>query len=1214
MKLCKLKLKNINSFRDEVPLDFEDSPLDDASLVAITGPTGAGKTTLLDAICVALYGKTPRLTGSGTQNPKNLISHGEKECFAEVHFVANRTRYIATWSVKHNRSPQGSLRNALTDELISDKLSQKGKSLGSSEKSISEEIKSILGLDFDGFKRSIMLAQGEFSAFLKAKDEERRRILETTAGIRIYDDLKQVLIDQINVVSDKYNQKKSEFDLYAGSSPEQLEILNTELNTIKEDAGKLDEQLQQIQTDKNQETERKKHYDRLESSKKQLDELLNEQPKIEQIKIELKMAERANQLRAEKLAFDTAESDHQRSTIALNTAKTELKEAQQQVETNQSVFTEKDKQLSEVSATHQQKSVIYTQAKSDLQRAAERFEEVNRRKPALKALNVKIDESSEKLVERASRQKTLKEQITEAQDFLSQNPLPSDKDARRIKLTQLQENINGKKKQLTEKIKDQSELKSRRDELAEKVRELSEEREKLQQEKTDLEMSRDNDHKKYLELQDNGSLEDWQKIKDEAIGAQLIVQNHEISSRQLNEGKEELKELQNRLTTLDASLGDLEKKLEDQVDICEKADAKVEELERERELALLADSVNHLRHQLEDGKPCPVCGATEHPYADIVEPESAEQIKSIEEQLNIAEKDAKKAHNAKRKQEEKQVRLEQDKSNIDGQVDECAEKIKSLKNDLADRLAEWQKLYEGTDISRQWIDDRIKESDIAIDNLNSARDAYNKAKNDLSDISRELSICENNHENQGSLLKDTKQELDELSEEIVDLKSNIESTQTNFWESMPAAFHTDSTKQALSDFSETIEKVGSYEQKLNTDNNQLTVLNTEIEHNNSNLEGLIQRGKTLEAEIEQYYNEGEEFLNAVKDKTGGLESEEQINDAITELDDELQAKKDERDAAHQQLLEGKDILTQKTAAHGFCQNRLKEDTDRFKAASKTYNERLEKLGFESPEDHSNAFRDESQIQELQEKIDAYENEVHDLNETITELARIFEDSPYEPDKLGQIIEREEETEERIEEIQKTIGAKQQIIKDLKDNLEKQKALEGELRTAKQEMDRWKNLREIIPQNRLRDFALDIMFQQVSQIANVQLEFLTSERYQLKVETIGKLSVIDRWNANEERPVETLSGGESFLTSLALALALSELNQGRAQLTSLFLDEGFGTLDAETLDIAIAALEGLRMQGRNIYIISHIQELTRRLPVKINVKKKGDGRSTIEIKG
>ena len=90
MKLCKLKLKNLNSFRGEIDLDFEKSPLDKASLVAITGSTGAGKTTLLDAICVALYGKTPRLTGIGSQNPSHLISHGETDSHAEVHFFGKR--------------------------------------------------------------------------------------------------------------------------------------------------------------------------------------------------------------------------------------------------------------------------------------------------------------------------------------------------------------------------------------------------------------------------------------------------------------------------------------------------------------------------------------------------------------------------------------------------------------------------------------------------------------------------------------------------------------------------------------------------------------------------------------------------------------------------------------------------------------------------------------------------------------------------------------------------------------------------------------------------------------------------------------------------------------------------------------------------------------------------------------------------------------------
>ena len=90
MKLIKLSLKNINSFRDEVKIDFESSPLNDASLLAITGATGSGKTTLLDALCVALYGKTPRLSGRGNENSGNLLSQGKREGFAEVVFEANR--------------------------------------------------------------------------------------------------------------------------------------------------------------------------------------------------------------------------------------------------------------------------------------------------------------------------------------------------------------------------------------------------------------------------------------------------------------------------------------------------------------------------------------------------------------------------------------------------------------------------------------------------------------------------------------------------------------------------------------------------------------------------------------------------------------------------------------------------------------------------------------------------------------------------------------------------------------------------------------------------------------------------------------------------------------------------------------------------------------------------------------------------------------------
>ncbi|MYF98775.1 SMC family ATPase, partial [Candidatus Poribacteria bacterium] len=291
----------------------------------------------------------------------------------------------------------------------------------------------------------------------------------------------------------------------------------------------------------------------------------------------------------------------------------------------------------------------------------------------------------------------------------------------------------------------------------------------------------------------------------------------------------------------------------------------------------------------------------------------------------------------------------------------------------------------------------------------------------------------------------------------------------------------------------------------------------------------------------------------------------------------------------------------------------KTTNQKLKDTSDLYHKRLNELGFNNPEEHNNAFRDDVKTQEIENQINTYTDQFQRLNVEIVALRNQFKDNPYDPELLSQLTEFANEMASEFQEKQQKIGAQQQIIAELRENLQKREKINNELQAAKNEMERWKRLQEVIPRNELRDFALDITFQQVSRIANEHLKYLTSERYQLKVETIGKLSVMDRWNANEERPVETLSGGESFLTSMALALALSELSQGRAQLNSLFLDEGFGTLDTETLDVAIAALEGLRMQGRSIFIISHIQELTRRLPVKINVRKRGNGSSTIDYK-
>ena len=167
----------------------------------------------------------------------------------------------------------------------------------------------------------------------------------------------------------------------------------------------------------------------------------------------------------------------------------------------------------------------------------------------------------------------------------------------------------------------------------------------------------------------------------------------------------------------------------------------------------------------------------------------------------------------------------------------------------------------------------------------------------------------------------------------------------------------------------------------------------------------------------------------------------------------------------------------------------------------------------------------------------------------------------------------------------------------------------------QESERWAKLNELAGsadgakfRRIAQGYTLDILLN----YANVQLRELT-RRYRLErvPETLA-LQVIDRDMCDEVRTVHSLSGGESFLVSLALALGLSSLSSNRMRVESLFIDEGFGSLDAETLRVAMDALESLRTQGRKIGVISHVQEMTERIPVRICVNRAGNGRSFLEV--
>ena len=239
MKILRISGKNLASLAGEFAIDFESEPLASAGLFAISGPTGAGKSTLLDALCLALYGDTPRLlkrsstrlpdVGEETvtaQDARTLLRRGAAEGWAEVDFVgSDDRRYRARWAVRRSRNkPNGALQpvkislNRLP-ELIP---------VGGTNTEAAAEIVQRIGLSFEQFTRAVLLAQNEFSAFLKTDENERGELLETLTGTTIYSDISRRAFERYKAEQVRTQVLQSKLANAAPLSPEDRALLDTE--------------------------------------------------------------------------------------------------------------------------------------------------------------------------------------------------------------------------------------------------------------------------------------------------------------------------------------------------------------------------------------------------------------------------------------------------------------------------------------------------------------------------------------------------------------------------------------------------------------------------------------------------------------------------------------------------------------------------------------------------------------------------------------------------------------------------------------------------------------------------------------------------------------------------------------------------------------------------------------------------------------------------
>ncbi|HUH57352.1 MAG TPA: SbcC/MukB-like Walker B domain-containing protein, partial [Pseudomonadales bacterium] len=216
----------------------------------------------------------------------------------------------------------------------------------------------------------------------------------------------------------------------------------------------------------------------------------------------------------------------------------------------------------------------------------------------------------------------------------------------------------------------------------------------------------------------------------------------------------------------------------------------------------------------------------------------------------------------------------------------------------------------------------------------------------------------------------------------------------------------------------------------------------------------------------------------------------------------------------------------------------------------------------------------------------------------------------------ELTEQREQIETQLSELNRQIGTLEHSLQTDKSNRQAQQQLLIDIDKQRVLYDQWQQLNSLIGSadgSKYRKFVQGLTLDHLISLANQQLAVLHN-RYQLSRREQGELEIeiVDTWQGDTRRDTRTLSGGESFLVSLALALALSELVSQKTRIDSLFLDEGFGTLDNETLEMALNALDNLNAEGKTIGIISHVEALKERIPVQIKVSKNaGMGYSTLE---
>ncbi|MDB4727433.1 AAA family ATPase [Saprospiraceae bacterium] len=1212
MKILKIAIKNLNSLKLQTEIDFASPPLSMTGLFAITGDTGAGKTTLLDAITLALYKKTPR----GRED--EVMTYGTTDCFAEIEFEVKGITYRSRYTRRRaHAKTSGNLQAPNMELAIVEPGEEEGKIIASTLKAVPKKVAEITGLNYEQFCRSVMLAQGEFAAFLNAESKKRGELLEQITGTHIYGELSKAAHKKARIEKQKLedlDRQLAAFQLLNNLEIKELKLVLRDIEKDSKSKGKERENL-------------RKKVDWIERVERLSQQKLESELKLADL--DRQMLERVEDF--EKLDLHEKTVPFQADFKALENIVLSQKELN--VECESWRYSEAD--LSVKSKENEAQFLLIKSQLSDLKKEKNEQEKLFRK---VESLDVKISEKEKPIIQLKAdlkEQKHAKASADLAYQGFENELIKQQKIFGQIKdWLVAKSHFEGLERemtkidQMTDLIKKSHESKKDLDseisviqEQFEKVKLDFESRQK-QLENANLEWSILTDSFKELTPEHfvtsrNELLNNLQQgIEKLGLGAQKLGRLKELSEQyemlleKLNSRKEEVESLVregNYLNMKLLSMDDYRTELRSELSMREGL--------YQQQLKIANYEVH--RTELADGEACPLCGSESHPFCENAE---------FKPYINETKRDYEKAKNSLEKVQSNYSELVNRSRDlfltIDkfyGKNDEGGEvqAINHEINIIEDKISKLAPGFEFGEFGLTRKDNlknliSVVEEQLetqrkvrsSLTELNLKIEIKEKEINDMKQLVNELNLVFHNYDSKLKNLNQRRAEYEvEFEAATQKLRALLAKYRVEMKNGAVSKLRTD-----LADY--TIKK----EEKSKLEN-EIEVLKTRLEESKKSL-FVLEKGI---GKLEVTLDKNSKVFSRLKEDRFGLFEEKNVQTERIISQKKLETKEED----FIRLNQDREALNLKRkaaeSAWKEADKRLKKVNLEIEKEKQKLEKNIAKKGFDTLEQFRNSILNQTQFTKIQ-------NQRNRLNELIIKVKERFGSVDKELKKESKKELTTQDKEELTLAYQKVDVDLNQLlqkiggIKSRLDENEKRKENQGALLEKRNiqnlEFLRWDKLRSIIGSHdgkEYRSFAQGLTLQRLVQLANRHLSKL-SGRYIIQKEPQKDLDlqIIDTYQADNIRSMNTLSGGESFLVSLSLALGLSDLAGRNTNIRSLFIDEGFGTLDEATLDEAVSTLENLQAGGKTIGVISHVKELKERISTQIRVVRKSGGFSELEV--